>query len=338
MSRSVLRNVQIVSDTSGFTIGTSPYSDSLKRRRKTVASALNRPAIQSYLPHVDMETSRFLAEALQYGHEGKTAIEPMPLFLRMNLSIGLTLNWGTQMKSQTDLFREIVFIEDQISNFRSTTGNLQDYVPLLRWIPFRTESAKAKQVRARRDDYMLRLDHDLQHRMDQGKSDPCIRANVLMDEEAKLSEKELSSINVTILAAGLDTMNSAVAWGIAMLACRRDIQERAVQAIREIYSLEEPLCDVNDDQSCQYLVAMIKEILRLVGLRVGCSSRTLTEISRYYTVTRLVLPRRTLENLTYDGKLVPKGTTLFLNAWACNMGKSFSLMSFAAFRWDFILT
>jgi 3-hydroxyphenylacetate 6-hydroxylase len=43
---------------------------------------------------------------------------------------------------------------------------------------------------------------------------------------------------------------------------------------------------------------------------------------RYYTVTRLSLPRRSTADFTYEGKLVPKGTVIFLNAWACNMGKS----------------
>ena len=253
-----------MSDTSGTTIGTAPYSDSLKRRRKTVASALNRPAIQTYIGHLDAETRTFLEEALSYGDEGRAAVDPMPLFLRMSLSLGLTLNWGTQMKSQTDLFREIIYVEDQISNFRSTTGNLQDYIPFLRWLPRRPESAKAREVRTRRDRYMQQLDDDLRDRIKTGTYAPCIRANVLQDEEARLSEKELASINVTILAAGLDTMNSTVGWGIAMLACRPDIQENALNAIRELYPASDPLCDSMDDQKCSYLVAMIKEILRSV--------------------------------------------------------------------------
>jgi len=41
--------------------------------------------------------------------------------------------------------------------------------------------------------------------------------------------------------------------------------------------------------------------------------------SRYYTVLRLALPRATVKDITYDGRLIPSGTTVFLNAWACNM-------------------
>lgn len=45
-----------------------------------------------------------------------------------------------------------------------------------------------------------------------------------------------------------------------------------------------------------------------------------TFLSRYFTVLRLSLPRSTNEEFIYEGKKIPVGTTIFLNAWACNMG------------------
>lgn len=256
------KNMKIISDTAGTTLGTSPWSDSTKRRRKAVATAVNRPAVATYVPHLDRETRVFLSEALRDGDCGKKGINPMPLFLRMNMSIGLTLHWGTRMESQNDLFHEIVYVEDIISNFRSTTGNLQDYIPPLRLNPLNTQTAQAIDMKIRRDRYMQILDKDLDDRIAKGTYKPCIRANVLVDEEAQLNKLELSSLNLTLLAAGLDTMNSAVSWGLAILAERQDVQDKALAAIRETYSSSTPLCDASDDQSCVYLVAVIKEILR----------------------------------------------------------------------------
>lgn len=234
----------------------------MKRRRKAVASAVNRPAVATYIPHLDRETRTFLSEALRYGNSGKTGVNPMPLFLRMNMSIGLTLHWGTRMESQNDLFHEIVYVEDSISNFRSTTGNLQDYIPLLRLNPWNKQSSTAKEMKVRRDAYMSILDKDLDKRIKDGTNKPCIRGNLLLDEEARLTNLEMSSLNLTLLAAGLDTMNSAVSWGFAMFATRQDIQEKTLAAIREMYPATQPLCDASDDQSCAYLVAVVKEILR----------------------------------------------------------------------------
>ena len=234
----------------------------MRRRRKAVASAVNRPAVASYIPQLDKESRTFLSEALRYGNNGKTGVNPMPLFLRMNMSIGLTLHWGTRMESQTDLFREIVYVEDSISNFRSTTGNLQDYIPLLRLNPWSTQSSLATDMKVRRDNYMRTLDSDLDSRIQQGTNKPCIRGNLLVDKEARLTNLEMSSLNLTLLAAGLDTMNSAVSWGLAMLANRQDIQDKTLKAIRDLYPADQPLCDPKDDQSCAYLMAVIKEILR----------------------------------------------------------------------------
>lgn len=47
----------------------------------------------------------------------------------------------------------------------------------------------------------------------------------------------------------------------------------------------------------------------------------LMRVGRYFTVLRLGLPRLSTRDITYNGTVIPKGTTFFLNAWACNMGK-----------------
>ena len=191
----------------------------------------------------------------------------MPMIQRLSMSLGLTLNWGVRMETQkSDLFKEITYVEEVISNFRSTTGNLQDYIPLLRLNPLSSESERAKEMRGRRDIYMHRLDQDLEDRMEKGIHKPCIQANVRLDKEAKLNQVELTSINLSMLAGGLDTITSAMSWGIACLANHPEVQEKAWKAISEFYSTDEPLCDAKDDQNCTYVVALIKEIFRFLAL------------------------------------------------------------------------
>jgi 3-hydroxyphenylacetate 6-hydroxylase len=46
------------------------------------------------------------------------------------------------------------------------------------------------------------------------------------------------------------------------------------------------------------------------------------ELLRYYTVLRLCLPRATIKPITYNNHLIPSGSVVFLNAWACNMDSS----------------
>jgi 3-hydroxyphenylacetate 6-hydroxylase len=40
---------------------------------------------------------------------------------------------------------------------------------------------------------------------------------------------------------------------------------------------------------------------------------------KYYTILRLALPRASVKDIADNGILIPKGTAVFLNAWACNM-------------------
>lgn len=103
------------------------------------------------------------------------------------------------------------------------------------------------------------------------------------------------------LSGGLDTLTTLVAWSMALLAERPDIQDKAVAEIRKVYKAEQVLCDAYDDQSIPYIVALVKELLR------------------YYTVLRLSLPRATVKDIVWEGKRIPSGSVVFLNAWSCNM-------------------
>lgn len=237
------------------------------------------------------------------GKGGQIAVDPMPLIQRLSLSLALSLNWGVRMSNRGELFEEITHVEEEVSRFRSTTGNYQDYVPLLRLNPFNFHSAKAREMRHRRDVYLTALNKDLDQKLKDGTYKPCIQANVMLDEEAKLNSEELTSISLTMLSGGLDTLTTLVAWFIGLLADHPEIQEKAAKEIKAFFGDDEPLCDAEDDQKCAYIMALVRESLR------------------YYTVLRLALPRTTVRDVLYNGITIPKGTTLFLNAWSCNMGK-----------------
>lgn len=182
---------------------------------------------------------------------------------RLSLSLALTLNWGVRIASQEeDLFDEITEVEEEISKFRSTTGNLQDYIPLLRLNPFSSNSKKAAEMRARRDKYLGALNRDLEDRMEKGIHKPCIQANVILDRETKLNAEELTSISLTMLSGGLDTVTTLVAWSIGLLSTRPDVQDKAAKAIQDFYGKNEPMCAADDDQKCAYVAALVRECLR----------------------------------------------------------------------------
>lgn len=45
------------------------------------------------------------------------------------------------------------------------------------------------------------------------------------------------------------------------------------------------------------------------------------EISRYFVVLKLALPKATYQDATWGAATIPANTLVFLNSWACTRGK-----------------
>jgi phenylacetate 2-hydroxylase len=182
----------VVSSSQGFTIGTSPWDESCKQRRKAAATALNRPAVQSYMPIIDLESNVSIKELLEDSGNGQKDINPIAYFQRFALNTSLTLNYGSRIDGRIDneLLQEICDVERAISNFRSTSNNWQDYIPLMRLLPIAKASDGAVEFKDRRDKYLTFLLSKLKKQINEGSDKPCITGNILKDPDAKLNESE----------------------------------------------------------------------------------------------------------------------------------------------------
>jgi phenylacetate 2-hydroxylase len=178
----------VVSSSEGFTIGTSPWDESCKARRKAAATALNRPAVQSYMPIIDYESTKSIKEMLKDSKYGQIDVDPNPYFQRYALSTSLTLNYGIKIEGNIndEMLREITHVEREISNFRSTSNNWADYIPLMRLKP--GNNTKPLEYKKRRAAYMNQLLNMLKEKIANGTDKPCISGNVLKDPEAKLND------------------------------------------------------------------------------------------------------------------------------------------------------
>ncbi|EEH39395.2 phenylacetate 2-hydroxylase [Paracoccidioides lutzii Pb01] len=292
----------VVSSSQGFTIGTSPWDESCKRRRKAAATALNRPAVQSYMPIIDLESNVSIKELLNDSKDGTVDIDPNAYFQRFALNTSLTLNYGIRIDGSIDneLLKEICHVERIVSNFRSTSNNWQDYVPLLRLWPSR--NAQAKEFRSRRDKYLSLLLDMLRERIKNGTDKPCITGNILKDPEAKLNEAEIRSICLTMVSAGLDTVPGNLIMGIAYLASDhgQEIQTRAYNEIMRVYPDGDAWEKCLVEEKVPYITALVKEILR------------------FYTVIPICLPRVSIKDIPYKDAIIPAGTTFFMNAYAAD--------------------
>jgi phenylacetate 2-hydroxylase len=149
------------------------------------------PAVRSYMPIVDLESFVSIKELLQNSRGGTVDIDPAPYFQRYALNTSLTLNYGFRIEGNIndELLREITAVERGVSNFRSTSNNWEDYIPLMRLIPGRRTSPI--EFKERRGKYMKLLLDMLKERIDKGTDKPCITGNILKDPEAKLNAGKL---------------------------------------------------------------------------------------------------------------------------------------------------
>lgn len=265
----------IVSSSKGYTLGTSPWNESVKRARKAAATALNRESVKGYLPFIDLESTTSINELLDNCKYGD--IDPNGYFQRFSLNISLTLNYGIRIDGSVkdELLQEVVTVERELANMRGTGNNWQDYVPLLRWWPkYRRNAAE---YRDRRDVYIEEFLRRLKQRIDDGTDNPCITGNVLKDPEAKLSESkrlnpapcilpsnkptaELQSICLTMVAAGLDTLPGNINMTVAYLSSPhgQEIQQTAYDDIMKAHPDGEAWHKVIQEENSPYMVAFVK--------------------------------------------------------------------------------
>lgn len=281
------------------------------------------------MPIIDLESNVSIRELFHDSKGGTVDIDPNAYFQRFALNTSLTLNYGIRIDGNIDneLLKEICHVERIVSNFRSTSNNWQDYVPLLRLWPSR--NSEAKEFRIRRDKYLTLLLDMLRERIKKGTDKPCITGNILKDPDAKLNEGELGtdwnrggllktypniytyltcthpaaeikSICLTMVSAGLDTVPGNIIMGIAYLASDhgQQIQARAYDEIMKVYPNGDAWEKCLVEEKVPYITALVKEVLR------------------FFTVIPICLPRVSIKDIPYEGAVIPAGTTFFM---VCNL-------------------
>lgn len=257
---------------------------------------MNRPAVQSYMPIIDLEATQSISELLHDSKDGTVDVNPTKYFQRFALNTSLTLNYGFRITGNVtdELLQEIVDVERGVSNFRSTSNNWQDYIPLLRIFP--KMNREADEFRVRRDKYLTYLLNILKDRIAKGTDKPCITGNILKDPEAKLNDDEVKSICLTMVSAGLDTVPGNLVMGVAYFASEdgQRIQKKAYEEIMKVYPDGDAWEKCLIEEKVPYVTAMVKETLR------------------FWTVIPICLPRESTKDINFNGAHIPAGTTFFM--------------------------
>jgi phenylacetate 2-hydroxylase len=307
----------IISSTKGFTIGSSPWDESCKNKRKAAGQALGRPKLKDYFDMFDLESYCIVRDLVRDSNNGATEISVRPYIQRYALNTTLTLCYGIRMDHVYDsMLREILEVGSAISLLRSASENYQDYIPILRYLPNNEKNRRSRELRDRRDKYLNGLLDQVREMIKNGTDKPCISAAILKDQETKLTGVEVSSICLSLVSGGFETIPGTLTSCIGSLSTPEGqiFQEKAYKDIKRFYP------DVRDawrnsfqDEKVPYVNAIIKEA------------------ARYYTVSAMSLPRKTVSEVVWDGAKIPAKTMILINAQAANHGMHRSLASATTF-------
>lgn len=297
----------VISSTKGFTIGSSPWDESCKKKRKAAGTALGRPAMRNYQPMFDLESYCILRDVKKDSLNGEQELDIRPYIQRFALNTTLTLCYGIRMDAVYDtLLREILAVGSAISLLRSASENYQDYVPILRYMPNNEKNARSKSLRDRRDAYLNYLLDKVREMIKAGTDKPCISAAILKDEETKLSSVEVSSICLSLVSGGFETIPGTLTSCIGSLSTPEGQiwQDRAYEDIKRHYpDIRDAWTGCTTEEKVPYINSIVKEA------------------GRYYTVSAMSLPRKTVTEVNWNGAIIPPKTMILINAQAGNHGR-----------------
>lgn len=260
--------------------------------------------MRSYYPMFDLETSCIVRDLVRDSRGGEAYLNVRPYLQRFALNTTLTLCYGIRMDEVwDDLLREVLEVGSAISLLRSASENYQDYIPLLRYLPNNEKTQRSKSLRARRDKYLNELLDRVRDMIAKGTDKPCVSAAILKDEETRLSGVEVSSICLSLVSGGFETIPGTLTSCIGSLSLPEGqvFQDRAYEDIKRHYPDVEHAWEKSlEIEDIPYINAIVKEA------------------ARYYTVSAMSLPRRAYTDIEWDGAIIPKGTMILINAQAAN--------------------
>ncbi|KAH3670482.1 hypothetical protein OGAPHI_000997 [Ogataea philodendri] len=332
-SRPILHTFHgILSQSKVYTVGTTPFGDSYLRSRKYMSSRLlNESSNRKYNSTViSDEATKLIKSMLANAEYGFVEVDITRDCQYFHLAVALILTYGYEIdvcgnEEDKKLADEMIYVENYITKIRSHIQNVQDYLP---WIIrpffnlFSSKSSISKQLYVRRNKYLTKFQNFTSCNMN-GPTEYVCRSLIYNyfknGDQDKLNKDQLGSICLTMVSAGLDNTPLNFQYAMIQLSQSPHVCKTARLKLLECFDNDsiQAWDNCHVEASCPYMVAIVKETLRL------------------FTVLPMCLPRETTRDIVLGDAVIPRGTTLFMNAWAGNHDKTrfYKPLEFIPERW-----
>jgi len=291
----VTRQHSFVRDT-GATLLRELLGDSLitreepqhRERRRILQPAFHREQIAHYAEIMSAETARFAAEL----RAGET-IDIREAMRRLTLAIAGIALFGTDCRESAAQVSSV--LQRVSAKTRWVAPALVLFEPLFiayrRWFP-KAPSLLFHRERAELEKIIAPI---LEQRRGQGTKDILsLILNARNEEDAPLTDDEVSNEIVTFMLAGHETTATALTWTFYLLAKHPAVAEKLSEELDSV--LDGRPAGLEDLSGLSYTAAVFQEGLRLYP-------------------PALAFARRTIEPIELGGYIVPRGASVFLSPY-----------------------
>ncbi|KAG6864890.1 hypothetical protein C0991_006505 [Blastosporella zonata] len=285
-----------------ITLGTSPYDDLIKGKRRLAIASVSPAISRLYEPVIERAVQYFVRSFNTASTTGGP-VDPAPLFVDGSAVLNLTVICGASVDHASTLLRDSPYPMKRLGQIRNINGHLRDYLPFLRALPDGKIFKEAVTVAKYRSVRLSELLDKIKLLYHEGSAPPCAVITILKETREDISEQSLTSFANTMVSSGLDShLPNTLLWGLGVLAARKDVQDKAYDSILRQNKLGDSM---NFDRD-NYLFAFVKEV------------------GRYFNTFRLGLARETIgKDIVWRGHFIPQGTTVLCNTHAINRAMHF---------------
>ncbi|XP_049369172.1 cytochrome P450 71A1-like [Solanum verrucosum] len=288
----------------------APYGAYWRQARKIYLTEIFSPKRLDSLEYIRIEERQTLISRL-FPHSGK------PIFLRDHLP-RFTLRTisrlvmsdkycSDQSNSDTSSIVTLERLQWMLDEWFVLGGviNLGDWIPLFSWFDLQGYVKRMKALGKNFTEFYKYVldDHNATKMQTTGDFVPKDMVDALLhlsndpNLEVKLTSDHMMGLINNLLAGGTDTAAATIEWTFQELLRRPNIIDKARQELDRAIG-KERWVEEEDFSKLPYIDAIIKESFRL------------------HPLCTLLPPHYSIEDCNVAGYDIPKGTTVFVNAWS----------------------
>ncbi|XP_009112368.2 cytochrome P450 81Q32-like [Brassica rapa] len=254
---------------------------------------IRRDEVRALLRTIHTETT--------LGGDSFVRLELRPLLSGLTFNIVMRMVAGKryygEANEEAEEVRELISEAFEVGGFTY----VGDFLPILKLLDFDGYVKRGKRLGSKLDVFLQKLVDE--HRQNRGKTEfkNTMITHLLTLQESQheyYTDEIIKGLVLVMLVAGTDTTAVTLEWAMANLLNHPEALMKTKTELNAVVSREGRLMEESDMGACTYLNNVISETLRL------------------YPAAPLLVPHASSDDCKVAGYDIPRGTWLFVNAWA----------------------